>query len=138
MVALAEARSTDSRNLKDPVSYPMAVDIIYAGSLVRINAAGFLAPAAAEASTGGCVGVAFETVDNSGGSAGDLRCDVQEGHFRFAATSIVQGDVGAVMFASDDQTFDETQGANEPIAGKLVEFLSATEGVIAVGLAHSS
>ena len=127
----------NAQNLGETREYPAAVDICYAGGLAMINAAGFAQPATAEAGNAGCVGVFLKTVDNSGGSAGDLDVEVEEGDFLFDAASIVQGNLGEVMYASDDQTFDETQGANEPQVGQLVEFVSTTSGYVRVSLATS-
>lgn len=138
MTALAAANFPNSRNTGAKRKYDAAVDICYAGGFAMINAAGFAQPATAEASNGGVVGIFTETVDNSGGSAGDLKVEVQEGDFLMTAVSIVQGDNGSVMYALDDATFDETQLSNQPIVGKLVEFVSATSGWVAVGAAHSS
>ncbi len=134
-MALSAARSTKSRNKHSKRRLPMGVDVIYAGGMVMMNAAGYLMPAAAESANGGVIGVATETVDNSGGSAGDKRCEIEEGTFLFVATSISVGDNLAIMYASDDLTFDETQGSNEPIVGILVEFLSATSGWVEIGVA---
>ena len=41
------------------------------------------------------------------------------------------------MFASDDQTFDETKATNEPTVGILVEFVSSTSGWVDISLANS-
>jgi len=105
---------------------PMAVDIIYKGAIVKINAAGFLAPMAAE--VGALMGgVAYEKKDNSGGSAGDLNCKaLREGVFEFVAVGLVQADLGSIAYASDDQTVSKTQASNEVAVGKIVEVISAT------------
>lgn len=138
MTALAAKRTTKSRNLGRVYEFPAAVDIIYAGGMVNINAAGFAEPAMAEASNGNVCGVAIETVDNSGGSAGTLNVRVQEGDFLFVATgTLAQTDVGAEMFASDDQTFSKTQASNEPSVGPLLEYVSATSGWVRVELGSS-
>ena len=134
MAALAANRATASRNTGAIRSYPVvASDIIYAGSMVHVNSDGYAAPAAASASSTGVVGVAIEKVDNSSGSAGDLDVMVQEGEFLVAATSIAQTSVNLLVYASDDQTVDETQGTNEPIAGILTEVVSATSGWVLMG-----
>ena len=112
-------------------SYPCAVDIIYKGAMVCINASGYAAPAADTAGYSDVVGVATEKVDNSGGSAGDLSVRVQSGRrFNFVATAIVQGDVGRTMYVVDDQTMDQLPGVNSIVAGMLTEFVSATAGYI--------
>lgn len=130
MAVLTADRQTQSKegNLK---SYPVGVDIIYKGALVCVDDAGFLV-AAADTVNFRVVGVAEEQVDNSGGAAGDLNCKVRSGRaFRFAATSITQAMLGDAMFVVDDQTFDDAVGTtNDVPCGRLIEFISATEGWI--------
>lgn len=126
MAALTEAKEVAEKSgLK--LDLPMAVDIVYRGAICKINAAGYVAPAAAEA---GAVfaGIAYEDVDNSGGSAGDKSVKVmREGVFLLEGTSLAQADVGEKVYASDDQTVSSTQGANEQEVGTIVEFVSATQ-----------
>ncbi len=129
MAALTANRNTNSREATQK-SYPVAAVKIYKGSLVAINVAGFATPAT---NTAGLtvVGVADELVDNSAGAAGDKNIRVQSGRaFLFAATSITQAMVGEVMYVVDDQTFDDV--AAEVKAGRLVEYVSATSGWIAI------
>ena len=128
MAALTADRPTQSK-LGDLMIYPVGVDVIYKGAIVMVDDAGFLV-AGADSANGRCVGVADEKVDNSGGSAGDLNCRVVSGRkFRFAATSITQAMLGDAMFIVDDQTFDDAAGAtNDVPVGRLVEFISTTEG----------
>jgi len=116
------------------VDHPMAVDVIYAGALCKHNAAGFLAPCAAE---DGAVfaGVAVETVDNSAGSAGDKSARVdKKGNFLMNGSGFSQSDVGAAVFASDDNTVSTSQGSNEQQVGRIVEFISATEVRVKIDL----
>lgn len=105
---------------------PVAVDIIYKGAIVKINAAGFLEGMAAEA--GALMGgIAYEQKDNSGGAAGDINCKVlREGIFLLAGAGFVAADLGSQAYASDDQTVSVTQGVNEIAVGKIVEVVSAT------------
>jgi hypothetical protein len=58
------------------VAYPIAAVKIPKGALVNINAAGY-ATNATDASGETFAGVAYETVDNSAGSAGDLSIRVE-------------------------------------------------------------
>ena len=133
MTALSAARVTKSKNLGAKKRYPCAVDIIYAGGMVMIDSAGYANPALVQGTNVGVVGVATETVDNSGGSAGDEYVVVQEGWFLFAGTSLAQTSVGLPVYAEDDQTIDETQSGAEPIAGILMEVVSSTSGWVAIG-----
>ncbi len=137
MVALSAKSVRASRRLGKMVSYSAGVGTIYAGALVMIDTNGFALPAAASAGNNGCVGVAIATVDNSGGSAGDLKVTVQEGEFLLAASTIAQANVGELAYAEDDNTVDETQATNEPVAGVFVEFVSASEAWVAVSLTNS-
>lgn len=131
---MTAARNTASK-AGDLQSFPVAVDIIYKGALVCINATGYAAPAADTSGYSDVIGVADETVDNSGGSAGDLNVRVRSGRrSSFVATAIVQGDVGRTMFVVDDQTFDRLPGVNSIVAGVLSEFTSATAGYIYIPL----
>src|SRR3989304_706417 len=75
MTVLSAARNTQSREAKEK-RYAVAVAKVYKGSLVCLNTAGYLGPAADTAGYSGVVGVADETVDNTAGSAGDLWCRV--------------------------------------------------------------
>jgi hypothetical protein len=110
--------------------FPVATGaVIYAGALVCLNAAGYLVPAA-DTATLKFVGVAIEAKDNTAGQNGDLKCLVRrEGVFRFKATSIAQASAGDIMYAKDDETFDESSD-NGIRVGRLVEIISATEGWI--------
>jgi len=112
--------------VKGLVCKPCAVDIIYKGALCKNNAAGYLAPCATEAGAT-FAGVAYEYVDNSAGSAGTKECRViTEGVFLLTGAGLAQGDVGDMVYASDDQTITITEGANLQPVGKIVEFVSAT------------
>lgn len=134
MAALAanvDRKEKEGKLIAHPV---VASDIIYQGALVKHNAAGYLAPCSAEA---GAVfaGVAYEKVDNSAGAAGDKTCRVEkEGSFlmTFAGAALTQAGVGASVYASDDDTVSLVQAANEQEVGKLVEFISATQGRVKI------
>lgn len=128
--ALTADRNTESK-IGDIAVYPVsATTQIFKGSLVMVDADGFLIPAA-DAANGRVVGVADENVDNDPGSDGDLSCRVVAGRkFRFAATAITQAMVNQCMYIVDDQTFDDSLGTNAIKAGRLIEFVSTTEGWI--------
>lgn len=121
-----QSRGGPGINLRYPV---VASDIIYKGALVSINAAGYAIPASDTAATF-CVGVADEKVDNSSGSAGDKWVRVLSGRaFRITASSITQAMVGESMCVVDDNTVDDAADTtNDVIVGRLVEFISTTEG----------
>lgn len=128
-VALAADRQTRSKR-GELMVYPVnALSQIYKGSLVMVDVDGFLIPAA-DAANGRVCGVADENV--LGGAAdGDVSCRVRSGEkYRFAATAITQAMVNQAMYIVDDQTFDDANGTNAIKAGRLVEFISTTEGWI--------
>ena len=114
----------DPRQLALPV---VAADIIYRGAMVMHNAAGFAAPAVAEA---GAVfaGIAGEKADNSAGAAGDINVIISnDGIHLLNGTGFAQANVGSLVYASDDQTISTTQGSNEQLVGRIEQFVSATQ-----------
>jgi hypothetical protein len=137
MTALAAAAQRPSRNLGKKIRVPLnAASQVYAGSLVMIDSDGYGRPAAALASNGGCIGVATE--DKLGGAAdGDEYVTVQEGEFLFTGTTLAQSVLATgKVYAEDDNTVDETQGSNEPLAGIVTEFVSATQAWVHVSNAN--
>lgn len=112
------------------VSLKCAVAHIYKGALVKINAAGFLAPCASEAGSE-FAGVAYEEVDNSAGSAGDKECRVimNEMHVLKAA-GMAQADAGSKVYATDDEVVTVTSAASKQVVGNIVKVLSATEVLV--------
>lgn len=127
MTALAanyDRQEKEGKLLAHPV---VASDIIYAGSIVKHNAAGFLAPMAAEAGAF-FAGISIEKVDNSAGAAGALTCRVSKyGAYLMNGSGLSQADVGSIVYASDDNTVSTTQATNEVAVGQIVEFISSTE-----------
>jgi hypothetical protein len=103
---------------------------IYQGSLVMLNSSGLAVAAANGAGNKGVVGVATKKVVGTG--ATDY-VEVQEGWFKFAGATLAQSCVGSLAYAKDDQTVDETQAANDPVAGMFVEYIGASEAWVAVG-----
>lgn len=131
MTALTKDRTTPYREGIE-VEYPVAANTkIYAGSLVCVNANGYVVPAA---DTSGYlfVGVAMEQMDNSTGANGAKSVRLRRtGVFEFDAASITQAMVGAPMYAVDDHTFDDAAGpTNDVKVGLLVKYVSATQGWI--------
>ena len=125
MAALTESINVEE---KDGVlrAAPMAVDVIYRGAICMYNTSGFLAPAATAAGSF-FAGIAEEEVDNSAGTAGDLRCKVKcEGRYLLTGSGFVQGDVGEKIYATDDQTISKTS-LNNVLVGQCDEYVSATQ-----------
>ena len=129
MGALTTNRETDRKDgflLAVPVK---GTTTIYKGAQVAIDADGYLVPATDTAGLKGGL-VAYEKIDNSAGADGDVRCRVyRRGIFLFDATSITLAMVGDMMFIVDDQTFDDSV-SNGVMAGRLVDYVSATKGWI--------
>ncbi len=125
MTALAADRSTPElanggRNFHRQVA---AATTIHAGSLVALNAAGYLVPGAT-ATTLTADGRADERIDNSAGADGALSCPVRRGVFRFgnsaSADLITIADIGASCYIVDDQTVAKTDGTStRSVAGKV-------------------
>lgn len=80
---------------------------IYAGSLVATNSSGYAGPLTASTYATAVLGVAEETVDNSGGSAGDLSIKIRRG----------------CKFAFDN---DGTNAVAQSHTGKKPGFMDAT------------
>lgn len=135
MTALAKDRKTEYREGIDIPYLVAAATEIFAGSMVAVlTSDGYARPAEQTGSPGGVlfVGVAREYVDNSEGGDGDKSVIVRiKGVFRFAAVAITQAEIGRIMYLQDDQTFNGTT-THFIVAGRLVEYVSATEGWIAI------
>ena len=109
------------------IAYPMADVKIPKGALVNIDAAGY-ATNAADSVDHTFAGVAYETVDNSAGSAGDLEIRVEtSGTFVFVdgGGNGAQTDVGIEFHISDNQTVTDAATINDIVAGVAVESIDA-------------
>lgn len=126
MTALAADRQTPYREGVE-LEYKVAANAkIYAGSLVCLNATGYAVPGADTANFR-LLGVASENVDNTGGANGDKTVRVRrKGVYRFAAAGMAVTNIGAAVMVTDDQTVALTS-TNSVAAGKIAEFISATE-----------
>ncbi|SFM36121.1 hypothetical protein SAMN05192571_101137 [Pleomorphomonas diazotrophica] len=113
MTALTKDRNTP-RASGDIKSMLLAASaLIFAGGIVMRNASGYAVKGQTALGLRGA-GVAMLRVDNSDGSAGDLRIDVREGCFRFANSAstdeITIADIGNLAYVVDDQTVAKTSG----------------------------
>ena len=103
---------------------------IYKGGLVSVNSTGYLVEGTDDDTTT-FVGVAYEGVDNSSGSDGDLDGRVYTtGTHLLPATSITQAMVGQMMYLVDDATVDDV--GSIPV-GTLVSYVSNTSGWVDIG-----
>ncbi len=120
-----EAKRKDGRL----VSYPIAAVKIPKGALVNINASGY-ATNSTDASGETFAGVAYETVDNSTGNAGDLSIRVETGGtfvFVDGGGNGAQTDVGIEFKIVDNQTVTDAATTNNIKAGIAVESISSTQ-----------
>lgn len=106
----------------------IAADIIYEGAAVGDNGSGLARPLVA---ADPFLGIAIRTADNSAGAASALRVMVRE---RGAISVPVVGassadDVGATVYASDDDTFTLTSTSNTAV-GKVKRWVSGTTCVV--------
>lgn len=131
MTALAADRNTARRTgraFRDPVA---AGVLIFAGSLVVLDASGDAKPAVT--ATGLMArGRAEHRVDNRLGQAGDLFVDVQAGLFGFASDgALTRADIGKVVYLVDDQTVSAT--ATSRSAAGILDDLEGSIAWVSVG-----
>ena len=103
-------------------------DIIYAGALTSVNAAGYAVPGN---DTAGQIfqGVAMERQDNSFGAAGAKTVNLmRRGLFKLTlGTAITQANVGDNVFLVDDQTVDLTANVtNKIFCGIIAAYIDST------------
>lgn len=125
MTALAAERDTSERNGSNLSLPAAAAKKIFAGSLVARDGSGNATPGAVATTLLGA-GRAKETVDNSGGAAGDLSVEIEKGIFRFgnstAGDLIARADIGNDCYIVDDQTVAKTNGTTtRSVAGKIFD-----------------
>lgn len=116
-----------TQSLAGLYAFPVAASTtIYKGAMVCLNSSGYLVPAA---DTAGYVfvGIAYERVDNSAGSAGDRWCRVLgEGVFPVVTAGASQAWLGQAAYITDDQTVNVTGGTNKVLCGYVARYDSAT------------
>ena len=106
------------------VAYPVKANArIWKGALVCVDSTGYLVPASDTANLR-FVGVAFESVDNTGGANGAKRCRVvKRGTFIYNRIgSFTQADIGATARAVTDNEVAKTS-TNNIVVGTVVELL---------------
>lgn len=104
-------------------SFPAAANaVIWKGTIVALNAGN----AAAGSATAGrvTVGIAQNSVDNTGGAAGALRVDVKRGTFLVnnsaGADEITAANIGSLCYVVDNDTVALTHATNtRPVAGTI-------------------
>lgn len=127
MTATTTARESIRKD-GEIIAYKMSNVKIPKGALVNINAAGF-AVNASDAANDTFAGVAYETVDNSTGSAGDKEIRVETtGTFVFVdgGGNGAQTDLGIEFKIIDNQTITDAATTNNIKAGVCVESIGLT------------
>lgn len=135
MANITERKASTNHQQGEVLSFPMAAVQIYEGALVSVNAAGYLTNTS-DAADDVFVGVAEESVDNSGGSAGDLSCTVRRSGVLdvVANHTAAQTDVGQLAYALDNQTIDLAANlTNDVVVGRIVEFVSSSKVRVDIG-----
>ena len=128
MTTLA-ANSVRDFGVGDMLEYPViASDIIYQGAAVGEDTNGYARPLSAGDPF---LGFAEEKVDNSSGSAGDVRVRVKSrGYVKLPITSIaVTSNDRPVVYASDDNAFTLTASTNSPI-GRVAQWLETGYAIV--------
>jgi hypothetical protein len=112
----------------------VATDIIYEGAAVGLSS-GYARPLVAADTF---LGFAESKVDNSTGAAGDKNVRVRtRGQIVLSVTGVTAvTDVGATVYASDDDTFTLTSTSNTAV-GKVARYVSGTTVVVAFEAAYA-
>lgn len=120
------------------VSYKVSNTKVFKGANVGVNSFGFLVPMSHATSSLKYVGVANDTVDNSGGAAGDKSVNVTKtGSFVFKAAATYspsQADIGKEVYSLTDWEVQvSTVGlTNQYKVGTIVGLESTSTGVTGV------
>jgi predicted RecA/RadA family phage recombinase len=129
MAASTRAREA-SRKPGELQGYLMGAVKINKGTFVFVRVAdGYAYPGRSAANiTDLFVGVAFETIDNSAGSAGGATIMVEKsGSFVFPLAGAVQTQVGTPVYASDDQTLTASSGSTVIKVGVIQQIIDSAD-----------
>lgn len=120
--ATTEYNSTERAG--EVISIPVAAaKKLYAGTIIAEDASGNAVNASDTANLK-VLGRAQETIDNSGGSAGDLSIRVKRGCFYFANSSgspVTAAYKGKKVYIEDDHTVSISAGTNGIVAGRCID-----------------
>ena len=135
MADVAVAKYPASKDEGSIVALAMSNVKLYAGTMIGTNTSGYAVNGNNAAADIKILGIATETVDNSGGSAGDLKIKVKAGTFLLEhAGTITQAMVGEMGCAEYNYTLNIAGTlSNDNIAGMCVEYVSATEAWVKMG-----
>ena len=105
----------------------VAGDVIYEGAAVGDDGSGYARPLVADDPFRG---FALQKADNSGGSNGDKYVRVRhKGRAKLNIASLAITNVGASVYASDDDTFTLTSTGNSYV-GRVIRFVSTGVGIV--------
>ena len=134
-MALSGNREVDRYVDQELRSYLVAADEhIYKGGFVGLDGSGY-----ARALQAGdvCVGLAYEECDNDGGGTGERRVRVYtQGDFLHGLSGAALTDIGAAVYASDDETLTLT-GTNNSLVGVCVDRPEANRIILRLEPRHS-
>jgi hypothetical protein len=106
---------------------------VYKGALVGLSSGGYAQPLAAGDAF---AGVAYEEIDNSGGSDGDVCVRVYTlGDFGFPLSGAVVGDAGRPVFASADDTLTFAAAGNSYL-GSVQDVIASGEIILRIDPSH--
>lgn len=126
MVALTGPRAATVQKIGPDRALPAAANaIIFEGAMVQINNAGNAVKASATVANV-TIGVALETVDNTGGANGAVSVKTRRGTYRFANSAagdlIARTEIGKTVYVVDDQTVAKTDATGtRPAAGRCFD-----------------
>ncbi|WP_457571302.1 hypothetical protein [Desulfovulcanus sp.] len=126
-MALTTDRNTPeiAPNLSLVRVFPVAADVkIFMGALVSLDGTGYIKPGRTETGVRG-LGIAMETIDNTGGAEGDQTIPIKSGIFRFDNSEtdpVSRADIGKDCYIVDDEMVARTDGgATRSVAGKVFD-----------------
>ena len=123
-----------------PLGVPMPVEgaaRIYHGSLIVASASGHAQPATDTAGRR-VLGVATTAVNNTDGADGDETVVGHRGHLEwFASTGLTQAQVGANVFAVDDETVSDGAATTNSVAVGTLLALDGSSVLVHVGVFSS-
>ena len=134
MADVTVAQTPASKDEGSITSLKMSNVKLYAGTMIGTNTAGYAVNGNDGAADIKILGVATETVDNSGGSAGDKSIKIKSGTFKIShAGTITQAMVGELCTAHFNFTVNIAGNTtNDNIAGMVINYVSATEAWIKI------
>ncbi len=129
-MALTANRDVDHYIDQELRSFQMAASKnLYKGALVGLSSTGYAQPLVAGDSF---VGIAYEAMDNSSGSDGDVTVRVYTlGDFGVALTGATVADLGRPVFASADDTMSFVGAANSYV-GVVQDFITTNEIILRI------